>query len=100
MQPAPEPGRDATYRQVSAQYLDAMTGQDFARWYKHRSSRHLATRAGHHVRDVGCGTGDDMRALTELVGPTGRAGGVGNREDIIEEARRRACRHSGGEGNG
>lgn len=39
--------------------------------------------------DVGCGTGDDVRALAELVAPGGRAIGVDVSAEMVAEARRR-----------
>lgn len=45
--------------------------------------------SGREVLDVGCGTGDDTRALSEVVGPTGRVVGVDVSEGMLAEARRR-----------
>ncbi|HEY7079200.1 MAG TPA: methyltransferase domain-containing protein, partial [Nitrososphaeraceae archaeon] len=41
------------------------------------------------ILDVGCGTGDDVISLAELVGNTGRVTGVDNSEKMIMEARKR-----------
>jgi SAM-dependent methyltransferase len=41
------------------------------------------------VLDVGCGAGDDLGSLAELVGPTGRVVGVDNSETMLREARER-----------
>ena len=46
-------------------------------------------RPGHAVLDVGCGAGDDLRSLAQLVGPTGRVVGVDNSETMLQEARER-----------
>jgi SAM-dependent methyltransferase len=46
----------------------------------------LAVRPGDAVLDVGCGTGADVRALAERVGPTGRVTGVDNSQLLIDEA--------------
>jgi SAM-dependent methyltransferase len=43
------------------------------------------------VLDVGCGTGDDVREISALVGATGMAVGVDKSEAMIAEARRRSA---------
>jgi SAM-dependent methyltransferase len=45
--------------------------------------------AGMSVLDLGCGTGEDVRTLAELVGPTGRVVGVDSSREMIAEAIRR-----------
>jgi len=49
----------------------------------------LAVRLGHRLVDVGCGTGDQVRALAAAVGPTGSVIGVDPSELLLAEARRR-----------
>lgn len=44
---------------------------------------------GMHVLDVGCGTGDDVRAIAEIVGAHGHVAGVDPSRAMIEEARAR-----------
>jgi SAM-dependent methyltransferase len=51
----------------------------------------LAPAPGQHLLDVGCGLGDDARALAALVGPAGRVVGVDTSETMLAEARRRAA---------
>ncbi len=46
---------------------------------------------GMRVLDVGCGVGDDVRAMAALVGPEGRAVGIDNSERLIEVARERSA---------
>jgi SAM-dependent methyltransferase len=41
------------------------------------------------VLDVGCGTGDDVRAIAEIVGPQGRTTGIDSNAALVEEARAR-----------
>jgi len=41
------------------------------------------------VLDVGCGVGDDVRAIAELIGETGRVTGIDSSVAFIEEARTR-----------
>jgi ubiquinone/menaquinone biosynthesis C-methylase UbiE len=50
----------------------------------------LDVREGQRLLDVGCGTGEVVRALAQRVGSTGRAVGVDISETMIGEARRRA----------
>jgi ubiquinone/menaquinone biosynthesis C-methylase UbiE len=50
----------------------------------------LDLRPGEKVLDIGCGTGDDVRAMAEYVGPTGRSVGVDSWSAVIAEATRRA----------
>ncbi len=49
----------------------------------------LHLQAGHHVLDLGCGLGDDVFAIAEKIGPTGKAVGADISERMIEEATRR-----------
>ena len=42
------------------------------------------------VLDIGCGTGDDVLALAELVGPKGKVIGLDNSKSMIEEANQRS----------
>jgi SAM-dependent methyltransferase len=42
-----------------------------------------------HVLDVGCGTGDDVRAIAQLVGEFGRVSGVDPSRAMIDEAKAR-----------
>jgi ubiquinone/menaquinone biosynthesis C-methylase UbiE len=71
-------------------YLDAAGAMSFFRDYKHRTFGLLDIRPGHRLLDVGCGTGDDVRALAPLVGPQGRVIGVDRGATMIAEARHRA----------
>jgi ubiquinone/menaquinone biosynthesis C-methylase UbiE len=50
----------------------------------------LNVRVGHHLLDVGCGTGEVARELAQRVGGTGRVVGVDKSETMIGEAHRRA----------
>jgi SAM-dependent methyltransferase len=72
-------------------YLDATRATDFFQEVKRRSYALLDLRAGDHVCDVGCGTGDDVLALARLVAPGGRAVGLDASATMIAEARRRAA---------
>lgn len=76
-------------------YLDTTRATEFFQEIKRRSYAMLDLRAGDHVCDIGCGTGDDVLALARLVGPTGRAVGVDASATMIAEAQRRAAAAGG-----
>ncbi|MFE4368963.1 methyltransferase domain-containing protein [Streptomyces sp. NPDC056835] len=46
----------------------------------------LRVSTGSQVLDVGCGMGNDVRAIAERVGPTGRVVGLDSSEDLIARA--------------
>ena len=73
-----------------AAYLESLRDVDAVRAWKERSFELLEPRPGMVLLDAGCGTGEDVRALAELVAPGGRAIGVDASEALIAEARRRA----------
>lgn len=55
----------------------------------------LGLGEGASVIDVGCGLGDDARALSRLVGPGGRVVGLDSSEAMLERARARCEAHDG-----
>jgi ubiquinone/menaquinone biosynthesis C-methylase UbiE len=71
-------------------YLDRATALEFFQAYKRESYGWVEARVGHHILDIGCGTGDDVLALARLVGNTGRSVGIDNSETLICEANKRA----------
>jgi ubiquinone/menaquinone biosynthesis C-methylase UbiE len=73
-------------------YLDTVGAMAAVQAYKRRILGALGLRAGQAALDVGCGTGDDVRAMAAVVGagPGGRAVGVDVSEALLTEARRRA----------
>jgi cyclopropane fatty-acyl-phospholipid synthase-like methyltransferase len=71
-------------------YLDTAGTQEQIQTFKRRTFELLEVKAGYHLLDVGCGTGDDVRALAPLVGSTGRVVGVDHSGTMIAEARKRA----------
>lgn len=70
-------------------YLDSATALDFVQMQKRRIFELLKVREGQQLLDVGCGTGDDVRALARMVGNTGRVVGIDNSETMVTEARKR-----------
>lgn len=72
-------------------YLDTVTGLEAIQAYKRRSYDLLHLQTGHRVLDVGCGTGDDVRAMAAKVGPSGQAIGIDNSEVMITEAKKRCA---------
>jgi ubiquinone/menaquinone biosynthesis C-methylase UbiE len=68
-------------------YLDRMSGH--LGEVKRRIQEQLEVHEGQVVLDVGCGTGDDVRDLSALVGPTGRVIGVDASTTMVKEAWRR-----------
>ena len=72
-------------------YLDAVTALDAGRAFKRRTFELMHLKPGHIALDVGCGAGDDLRVLAELVGPGGRAIGVDSSETMVSVARNRTA---------
>jgi len=72
-------------------YMDDANAMEFFRAAKQRTYDALALRDGDHVLDLGCGAGDDVRAMWERVGPTGRSVGLDRSKTMVEAARGRAA---------
>lgn len=72
-------------------YMDDANAMEFFRAAKRRTYELLALRPGDQVLDVGCGAGEDVRAMAEIVGPTGRAVGVDSSTTMVEAARQRSA---------
>lgn len=85
--PAPRDGTDPGYY---VRHLSAIGGLEQTKGYKRRTLELLGVAAGQRVLDVGCGVGDEVRALAGLVGPSGQATGIDASEAMVTEARRRA----------
>ena len=71
-------------------FLDARARSDFFVWLKRRTYEMLGLHEGAHVLDVGCGTGDDVRSLAQVVAPTGLAVGIDRSKSLVAEAVRRS----------
>ena len=70
-----------------ASYLDA--ARTTLSELNYRTMSALELENGGAVLDVGCGTGDDVRRLAEIVGPHGRAVGIDLSDSLLREARAR-----------
>jgi ubiquinone/menaquinone biosynthesis C-methylase UbiE len=73
--------------------LDQRGATEFWQGIKRRMLGYLELRPGAQVIDIGCGAGDDVREMAEIVGPRGRAVGVDLSRIMIGEARRRWTDH-------
>jgi len=71
-------------------FLDRVEEMEFFREVRRRSYETLAIRPGDRVLSVGCGTGRDVREMTEQVGPSGQAVGVDRSAYLLKRAVERA----------
>ncbi|MGB2919014.1 MAG: methyltransferase domain-containing protein [Mycobacterium sp.] len=83
--------RTGRYRS-SARFYDLIS----AEWPVYRAGRVaaidlMALRPGHHVLDIGCGTGLNFPLLQNRIGPSGSITAVDASAQMLEQARRRAC---------
>jgi ubiquinone/menaquinone biosynthesis C-methylase UbiE len=76
--------------QAFVKYLDKASARGPVQAIKRQSYELMQVRAGHRVLDVGCGVGDDVRALAQFVGASGAVIGADTSEVMIAEARRRS----------
>lgn len=72
--------------------LDAMRTLSAFHTYKQETFDLLCPQAGQAMADVGCGTGEDARAMAERVGPSGRVIGFDLSEAMLAQGR---ARHAG-----
>jgi ubiquinone/menaquinone biosynthesis C-methylase UbiE len=72
------------------EYLDAVNSLTGIQRIKQQIFDRLQPGEGDQLLDVGCGAGDDVRALAQLVGKTGRVVGVDLSATMIQEARLRS----------
>ncbi len=70
-------------------YLDEQAATPFWRALKRESVDILGLGVGMRALDVGCGTGDDVRAMGEAAGDPASAVGVDASGVLLDEARRR-----------
>jgi ubiquinone/menaquinone biosynthesis C-methylase UbiE len=74
---------EQTLKKSAIEYLDTMTAQAEIKRYKNMSYKLLNIESGSSILDLGCGTGDDVLALAELVGPNGKVVGLDNNKSLI-----------------
>jgi SAM-dependent methyltransferase len=74
-----------------AALLDAIRAQPAVQDWKARTFAALEPVPGAVLLDVGCGTGEDVRALARRVAPGGRAIGVDSSDGLVAEARVRSA---------
>jgi ubiquinone/menaquinone biosynthesis C-methylase UbiE len=92
---AARPGIARGFRNVDAQTRREEFGAYLERFaiamaaQKSASHTLLEPERGQRLLDVGCGRGDDVRALAPCVGPNGRVVGIDISETLIGEARQR-----------
>jgi ubiquinone/menaquinone biosynthesis C-methylase UbiE len=72
-----------------AEHLDEIGALAPVQAAKRESLALLELSAGDHVLDVGCGTGNELMALAEIVGTHGRVVGLDNSSALIAAAERR-----------
>jgi ubiquinone/menaquinone biosynthesis C-methylase UbiE len=71
-----------------AEYLDRVRTVPAVHAAKRESFALLEAAPGQRVLDLGCGAGDDVRELADIVGAAGRVVGIDNSEVLIDRARR------------
>jgi SAM-dependent methyltransferase len=71
-------------------YLTAVSSLEMVKRYKRSTYDLLSVRRGEHVLDVGCGAGDDARALAQIAGREGRVVGLDFSQTMIMEAQKKA----------
>jgi ubiquinone/menaquinone biosynthesis C-methylase UbiE len=71
-------------------FLDEASADESFQAYKQHSFALLDLQPGRRVLDVGCGTGDDARAMAQRVAPAGRVIAVDGSQHMIAAARQRS----------
>jgi ubiquinone/menaquinone biosynthesis C-methylase UbiE len=77
--------------QFFVQYLGTASALETFKEYKRATYAQLGASAGSRILDVGCGLGDDVQAISQLVGPSGWVVGVDSSEIMVAEATKRAA---------
>lgn len=67
-------------------FMDHANAQPDRQRFRKIIAERLNISVGDRVLDVGCGTGDDVRMLASLVGPTGRVIGIDASKSMIDVA--------------
>ena len=71
-------------------YLDTFRATEFSKTAKRRTFDLLDVHKGDKILDVGCGTGEDVQRLAQMVGSSGEVIGVDSSESMINEAYKRS----------
>lgn len=71
-------------------FFDASNRLPAVRALKPIMLEQMRLHRGQHVLEVGCGSGDDVRAIARRVGPTGHVLGIDSSPLVIAEAARRS----------
>lgn len=71
-------------------FLDEASADESFQAYKQHSFQLLELGPGQRVLEVGCGTGEDARAMAARVAPNGRVVAVDGSQNMIDTAQRRA----------
>jgi SAM-dependent methyltransferase len=79
---------ESPYGEAMLSYLESFASLEEVRTMKRRSFDLLRLSAAQEVLDVGCGLGQDVKALQGLVGEGGRAVGLDPSRRAVEIARR------------
>jgi len=79
---------NSTARQFTSR-LDAMQALKFFKEYKRQTFTLMRIGAGSRVGDIGCGTGEDAKKLSDLVGAHGTVTGIDVSEAMLGEAKLR-----------
>lgn len=69
-------------------YLKGASALEFVQAYKAQSYELMDAKLGDHILDVGCGIGDDVRALAQIVGAEGLVTGIDHNKEMIDAANR------------
>src|SRR5579863_6595514 len=93
--PAFRDGDDAPASRDLVHGLDAAGSSETIMRWERQILAFLDPRPGGRILDVGCGVGDDVRMLADIVGPTGRVVGVDHSPAMIEIAASRMLGSSG-----
>ncbi len=73
----------------AVQWLDAADALNFIQRCKLEMRQFCPVQPGQHVLDVGCGVGQEVRRLADVVGGSGSVIGIDISVNLIDEARRR-----------